>query len=262
MPEFSWYKAADIIRPHVVRISTPRGAGTGFLLVHGKRKSLSAIATAAHVIDQAHYWEEPIRIQHAESGKSALIHTDNRALFLHEDDTAAIVVLKDLLPLPDTSLPLIAKGFNLKLGIEIAWVGFPAITGADLCFFGGRVSAWLKSQSAYLVDGVAISGVSGGPAFYIPEKTENQIIIMGVVSAYAPNRVTGEALPGLSVVRGVSELYGVIEKLDTFGQAKEQETPPASVSPSTSPSAEAKPSSGKIAGGTNQSSSATRGKLG
>ena len=212
-----------------MRLSTPRGSCTGFFLTHGQHTGLCAIATAAHVISQAHYWEEPIRIEHTEPGKSALLRHGNRAIFVHDDDTAAIVLPKGELPFPIASLPLIEKGQRLRVGNEIAWLGFPAIPGADLCFFGGRVSAWLEQESAYLVDGVAINGVSGGPAFYI--KKGRAITIMGVVSAYAPNRATGETLPGLSVVRSVRNLHDVVQDLSSLDQAKAQETPPASVAP-------------------------------
>ena len=34
--EISWYEAVDVIGRHVVRISTPRGSGTGFLVSYGK----------------------------------------------------------------------------------------------------------------------------------------------------------------------------------------------------------------------------------
>jgi hypothetical protein len=233
MAELRWYTAVDQIKPHVVRISTPGGSGTGFLLMNAQRTGLAAIATAAHVIDHAHYWEQPIRIQHSVSGKALVVREHNRAIFLHDDDTAAIVLSKEDLPLPDASLPMVDREKHLRVGNEIAWLGFPAIPGADLCFFGGRVSAWREGQAAYLVDGVAINGVSGGPAFYIG--AENNVKIMGVVSAYAPNRATGEALPGLSVVRSVTKLHDVVQNLSSLDEAKEQETPPATIEPSPEP---------------------------
>ena len=69
-----------------------------------------------------------------------------------------------------------------------------------LCFFSGRVSAYLAEENAYLVDGVAINGVSGGPAFHETGK------IIGLVTAYIVNRATGEALPGVSLIRSVASL--------------------------------------------------------
>ena len=147
MPVLAWCSAVDNIKPHVVRISTPRGSGTGFLLTRGQRQGLCAVATAAHVIAHAHHWEEPIRIEHLESGKSTLIREADRAILLHDDDTAAIVLGKDKLPLPDSPLPLIEKEQFLRVGNNIGWLGFPAIPGADLCFFGGAGKRLVEQRS-------------------------------------------------------------------------------------------------------------------
>ncbi len=182
MGELDWYQAVELVSPHVVKISTPRGSGTGFLLYMGSNTPICAIATAAHVIEQAHYWEEHIRLEHENSGKSAIIRHNQRAIFIDDDrDTAVIMINKDLLPFPKDTLPLAPQGKVLKAGNEIGWVGYPAVSHANLCFFGGRISAWALQRKAYLVDGVAINGVSGGPAFNIKE---DHVVIIGVVSAY------------------------------------------------------------------------------
>ena len=153
---------------------------------------ICGIATAAHVVDHAHYWEEPIRIDHIISGKSLVIRRDERAVFLDPArDTAAVLFPRGELPLPAEALALGPKDMILKVGNEIGWLGFPAIPTASLCFFTGIVSAWVPSQNAYLVDGVAINGVSGGPAFHLLEGDE-PVVVIGVVSAYVPNRATGE----------------------------------------------------------------------
>ncbi len=81
-----------------------------------------------------------------------------------------------------------------------------------------------SGDEAYLVDGVAINGVSGGPAFAIVGK---EIVIMGVVTAYVPNRATGEVLPGLAVVRSVKQFHELAPQFADLDQAKSQETPPS-----------------------------------
>ena len=92
MAELPWSNAVEIIQPHVVRISTPRGSGSGFLISNGHNNAVCGIATAAHVVDHAHYWEEPIRIDHVSSGKSLVIRRDDRAIFLDLNrDTAALL---------------------------------------------------------------------------------------------------------------------------------------------------------------------------
>ncbi len=111
------------------------------------------------------------------------------------------------------------------MGNKIGWLGFPAIPTASLCFFAGDVSAWVQSLSAYLVDGVAINGVSGGPAFHILEFDPGAVWIIGVFSAYMPNRATGEVLPGLSVVRDVSQFHELAPSFASLDQARAAEPP-------------------------------------
>lgn len=82
-------------------------------------------------------------------------------------DTSALLFHRPGLPFPADPFPLAPKDRFLKVGTEIGWLGFPAIPSANLCFFAGNVSAWIQDQGAYLVDGVAINGVSGGPAFHV-----------------------------------------------------------------------------------------------
>lgn len=231
MPPMAWSRAVELIQPHVVRISTPRGSGTGFLISNGKNNSICGIATAAHVVDHAHYWEEPIRVDHVSSGKSVVVRRDDRAVLLDLNrDTAALLFDRGALPLPAEPLALGPRDMFLKVGNEIGWLGFPAIPSANLCFFAGSVSAWLQDQSAYLVDGVAINGVSGGPAFHVleledPKPEERALTIMGVVSAYVANRATGEVLPGLSVVRDVAQFHELAPTFASLDQAREAEAP-------------------------------------
>jgi hypothetical protein len=226
MANTNWSAAVELIRPHIVRISTPQGSGTGFLISNGHNNAVCGFATAAHVVDHAHYWEEPIRIDHVMSGKSTVIHRHERAVLMDSDrDTAAIVFDRGDLCVPADPLPLAPKGMFLKVGNKIGWLGFPAIPAASLCFFSGDVSAWLEAQSAYLVDGVAINGVSGGPAFHVYDAEPPTVAIIGVVSAYVPNRATGDVLPGLSVVSDVAQFHELAPKFATLDQAREAEPP-------------------------------------
>jgi hypothetical protein len=232
MAEIAWSKAVEIIEPHVVRISTPRGSGTGFLISNGHNNAVCGIATAAHVVDHAHYWEEPIRIDHVATGKSLVIRRDDRAIFLDlSRDTAAILFNRGDLPLPADPLPLVPKDMSVKVGVKIGWLGFPAIPAASLCFFEGIVSAHVQSQNAYLVDGVAINGVSGGPAFHLFHIEATPVFVMGVVSAYVPNRATGEVLPGLSVVRPIQQFHELAPTFASLDQAREAEPPAEPPSP-------------------------------
>jgi len=155
-----WAEGIEFIRPYIVKISTPRGSGTGFLISRTTAVNLSAIATAAHVVDNAHYWDEPIRLYHLASNEQVVLKSGDRAIFLEERfDTAAVVFDSSKLKLPDQPLPLTPEQKYLKPGYEIGWLGFPAIASSTLSFFSGRVSAWLSARNSYLVDGVAINGV-------------------------------------------------------------------------------------------------------
>jgi hypothetical protein len=69
-----------------------------------------------------------------------------------------------------------------------------------------------------LVDGVAINGVSGGPAFLPVDK--DQFILGGMVSAYIPNRATGESLPGVCVVRSIGPYQEMLKEFKTIEQAQ------------------------------------------
>ena len=224
-----WHEAIDLLRPYVVRVSTPQGSGTGWLVTRSETVDLCGIATAAHVIDHAHAWDEPIRLLHVASGKSVVLRPPDRAIHLEgESDSAAIIFPPGDLPLPSAVPALVPQDKFIKPGVEIGWLGFPALPQADLCFFSGRISAYLGALFAYLIDGVAISGVSGGPAFRL--KVEGPELI-GIVSSYIPNRATGEALPGVAVVRDVTEFHGLAKRFRSFDDAKRQESAPTDPPP-------------------------------
>ena len=222
-----WHEIVDIVTPYVVRIWTPQWSGTGFLVSISKSTTLCAIATAAHVIAHAHYWEEPVRIEHQASGTTLLLRQNDRAIHIEtEKDTAAIMFEHRGMVVPIDILPLVEKDKHFKPGVEIVWLGYPAMPRANLCFFSGRISSWLESEDAYLVNGVAINGVSGGPAFALWGG-----MLAGVVSAYIPNRNTGEVLPGLAVVRGVGQFHDIAESFRTIDEAKAGETQPTEPPP-------------------------------
>lgn len=225
-----WQESVEYLTPFLVKISTPRGSGTGFLLSNSQNHSIVAVATAAHVIDQAHYWEEPIRIDHP-GGKSQLLRAESRSILLDEQkDTAAILFTNSDLEFPTKPCPEITpQGLWLKTGIEVGWLGYPAVSPQTLCFFSGRISAYLAQQQAYLVDGVAINGVSGGPTFFLAGPSGCTVI--GVVSAYIPNRATGDALPGLAVIRDVIQFQQLVKSFKSLEEAKAEETVPSEPPP-------------------------------
>jgi hypothetical protein len=218
-----WHEAIAEIKPHIFHISTPQGSGTGWLVSLSKSSDLCAIATAAHVVDYAHFWELPIRVTHAATGKSVLVREADRALFLNNDiDSAALVIHREGLTVPDSTIDLMSDGFVIKPGVEVGWMGYPAFHQTEPCFFSGRISLYDEQRKRYLVDGVAINGVSGGPTFRIGYK---KVEMIGIVSAYWANRSTGELLPGLAVIQDVSQYYDVTRRFKSMDEVKAVETP-------------------------------------
>jgi hypothetical protein len=212
MGELSWQSAVDRIRPYVLRISTPEHSGTGFLFTYAAGGGICGIATAAHALQRAQQWDEPIRVEQLATGTSRMLHAGERTIVVDPDtDTAAVVFLRDDLDLPSELLHSTPESTTYRVGVEIGWIGYPSVAHDQLCFFSGRISAWREASKSYLVDGVAINGVSGGPAFRVDDRGE--VILLGVVSAYLPNRAAGTALPGLAVVQHVGQLEKWVESL-------------------------------------------------
>lgn len=214
----NWDAAIKAIANHIVKIETPTGYGTGFLAFYNHDKSWCGIATAAHVVSHADEWQEPIRIRHAGTPLPVLLNAAQRVIFLdYETDSAIVFFLKGNLQLPEFPVALLPMGQPLGIGIDAGWLGYPAIEPFTMCFFAGTVSANLGARKAYLIDGVAINGVSGGPVFHCSSSGEVQVI--GCVSAYHANRVTGETLPGLLKAQDVSHFHGVSANIRSIDEA-------------------------------------------
>ncbi len=122
-----WHKAIETIGPHVVKISTPTGYGTGFLSFYNHDKSWCGIATAAHVLSHADEWQQPIRITHQGSPTAFLSYADRVTLIDHSTDSAVVLFLKGDLKLPEVPIALLPMDAPCSLGTEIGWLGYPAI---------------------------------------------------------------------------------------------------------------------------------------
>lgn len=148
----------------------------------------------------------------------------DRVIFNDPDkDSAVVLIGAGQLSLPQELIGLIPTDRRLPLGMEVGWLGYPGIASSTLCFFAGNISAWQDSRSAYLIDGVAINGVSGGPVIYstTADSAEGAQIV-GAISAYRANRATGEALPGLSIAQDVSHFHDIITQIETWDEAARQ----------------------------------------
>lgn len=209
-----WADAARAVKPHVVKIETPQGHGTGFLAFYNDDRRLCAIATADHVISYADEWHLPIRIKNENS--NVFLDAGNRAVFRNPaSDTAVLLFLKGSLQVPDTPKALLPLDELCEIGTDVGWLGFPSIAPDVNCFFSGKISA--SGNSNYLIDGVAINGVSGGPVFHGSEVTGIRII--GCVSAYHPNFSSGSVLPGLLRAQSVAHFHSVAHNVRTMDEA-------------------------------------------
>ncbi len=217
----SWNEVVERVTPYIVKVETPAGHGTGFLCLYNQDKSLYGIATALHVVSHADDWQEAIRLRHFPSGTSVFLKEPGRHIFCDQrTDSAVIVAAPDSIQLPGDTLPLLPTESSLPIGTEVGWLGFPGIAEFTLCFFSGNISARQDWRHAYLIDGVAINGVSGGPVFFLREPEGVQII--GTLSAYVSNRATGDTLPGLSIARDVSHFHDTISQIRSLDEAREQ----------------------------------------
>ncbi len=219
----NWSDQIESVKPHVVRIETPVGFGTGFLAFYNDDKTWCAIATAAHVVQHADAWLQPIRIYStaATEEQPLFLHADDRVIFIDQaTDSAVILFFKGEFQLPEIPIALTPVNQPCGIGADIGWLGFPTLAPDTMCFFSGTVSAWQPARKAYLIDGVAINGVSGGPVFHCPNSSTVQII--GCVTAYQANRATGEALPGLLSAQDVSHFHAALEHIRNVDEANSQ----------------------------------------
>lgn len=218
----NWNAIVDKVAPYVVKIETPGGHGTGFLCLYNQDKSFLGIATARHVIAEADEWQQPLRIRHFPTQTTQFFKESDRTILSDADTDSAVILISSGgdLKLPEDTIPLFPTSIPLPIGTEVGWLGFPAIAAHTLCFFSGSISARQEWRHAYLIDGVAINGVSGGPVLYLTETSG--VNIVGTVSAYVGNKITGATLPGLAIARDVSHFHDMISMIKNLDEAKEK----------------------------------------
>lgn len=214
----AWHTDFAKVRPYILRLETPQGFGTGFLFAYNNNKKFAAIATAAHVVEYADDWKLPIKIRHHESGKEIFLLDAERFIDLDRRRDSASVILPNPGFLPDQLLPMIDPTQFQSIGVEVAWAGYPTIADPHLCLFTGTVAAFISEEDSYLIDGVAIHGVSGGPVFASVSGSQPELI--GSVSAYISNRQRGDALPGLLRAQDVTPFHETIKALKSIDEAR------------------------------------------
>lgn len=224
----SWDPVVSKVKPYLVKIRTPEGYGTGFLCFYNHDKSWFGIATALHVVQSADDWQQPIRLI-CDSGGECLLTSTQRIIIINRDtDSAVILFQKSFAPsllFPDKPIPLRPVDKLLDIGSEIGWLGYPYLEADKLCFFSGCISARNEQRKYYLIDGVSINGVSGGPVLYSSET--DGVEIVGIISAYMANQTSG-VTPGLSIAQDVAHFHEVIKKINTIDDAEKAKRESAS----------------------------------
>lgn len=217
----NWEQVVQKITPYIFKIETPKGHGTGFLCLQNDDKTLCGVATALHVIEYADRWKQPIRLIHHSSSQELFLK-DSEYIVISDwkTDSAVILFQKPAFELPSELIELLPLSEPLGIGNEVSWLGFPGIEPYTLCFFSGNISAWQDFRKAYLIDGVAINGVSGGPVTFL--HGTDGVRIVGIVSAYRANRATGETLPGLLYAQDVSHFHDVLARIRSLDDANKK----------------------------------------
>ncbi len=217
----NWEQVVQKVTPYIFKIETPTGHGTGFLCLYNDTKTIYGIATALHVVEYANTWKQPIRLTHYSSSEQLFLKDPEHIIMTDgKTDSAVILFHKPAFELPSELIELLPLGTPLSIGNEVSWLGFPAIEPDTLCFFSGNISAWQAFRKAYLIDGVAINGVSGGPVMYL--HSTDGVKVVGIVSAYRANRAAGDTLPGLLYAQDVSHFHGVIHRIRSLDDANKK----------------------------------------
>lgn len=208
-PELPWYDLIERISHVVFRVHADANLGTGFVFSLGVKKEsgqhVAFFVTALHVVKAALQANAPIELV-SEDGKRRF-SSSNGDLEIWpigdlSHDTALIgITANEPIVSKERLRPILVPEHHALRGAEVGWVGFPGIFEPELCFFHGHVSGYRGDPPAYLADGVAMGGVSGGPAF------NSHGIIIGFVSAYIPNQVNSlTTLPGVSALIPIQHL--------------------------------------------------------
>lgn len=195
-----WSGLIPSIEPLCFRVHADNSVGTAFAIgisgSDGGRHTM--LVTALHVVDEVLGNDKPIEIIRSDGTPVSKVVDGFLKIYPigpQECDIALIEIpTREPLFLPD-QLQAMPLETMLPRGAPLGWLGYPGLAFPELCFFHGFISGHQEKPPIYLVDGVAINGVSGGPAFDLSG------LIVGLISAYRPNRVRPDTtLPGLMVV--------------------------------------------------------------
>jgi hypothetical protein len=160
------------------------------------------MATALHVVEGVLGNDKPIELIRSDGSIISKCAAGPLVIFPvgHPECDSALIMVPTREPLLEPeqlcAMPLETMAAR---GTAVGWLGYPGFVYPELCFFQGSISGYLERPPVYLIDGVAINGVSGGPAF------DESGLIVGLVSAYLPNEIdSSRTLPGLMIATSMN----------------------------------------------------------
>lgn len=208
-PSLPWPEVVDRISPSVFCVNAGDSAGTGFAISLGRSpnesRHFTMVATAWHVLAGLETASDTLELVSHDGTKTVSDQTDHIG-FLRLGPSVfdtALIYLDTAEPLIDVAdlLPMLPVDSMLPRGAMVGWLGFPSVAEPEFCFFHGTISGHIGTPPTYLVDGVAINGVSGGPVF------DDRCHLVGMVSAYLPNKIDEQTmLPGLAAVTPINAI--------------------------------------------------------
>ena len=214
MAKITWAQAVSQMQQNLVKISTLGGGyGSGFLIPPPAKAPGNLCAlTAFHVIKNAYETGATIEIAHAGRNDKIVLPSLARSVFVAPDRDQAIISFngpRDFEKLH--TVTFLSRDRHYNPGVELGWLGFPNLNVSKdvACFLSGHVSAYIEDQEAYLIDGVSIHGLSGGPVFYC---SDDQVVMAGIVTNYFPNPVNNQAWPGLAMFRTINPLMKLYDE--------------------------------------------------
>ncbi len=213
-----------------VKIDTNAGHGTGF--VYRVDDHAALIVTAAHVLADVKSGESSITLSNGRWLPSITLEKSEWKIIkdttLERGDTIILSVKPGIFAkLRKIGVEIGPSANIFEIGEEVGWAGFPTTHPDTLCFFSGHISACTGDpHSRYLVDGVAVPGVSGGPLFPLRFSGGNTwIILIGAVSCfhrfYLPrysNNKGEDAFPALMQAERLDQMGDFIAEFDRLNK--------------------------------------------
>ena len=143
------------MRKHVVRITTPNGSGTGFILHINRDNEALVIATAGHVVRDAYAWRQDVQIFHDAFVSPLRVAPGTGGILLHPRLDSACV--RGELPairedvgedaFPEEPIEHVPFDVAVASGVEVGWLGYPYLVEVDLPkFWSSRLSRLTRGR--------------------------------------------------------------------------------------------------------------------